>query len=101
MNIMKTCSIYEFQAIYTTGCKIIGSWPNVTNLKKQKYTIHEHKITEESDHTNRKISSDRGLLGLLLEKQAAPIFRVEVCWERKWLDYVVWMQWILRRRIES
>jgi hypothetical protein len=48
-------------------------------------------MTEESDPTNTKISSDCGLLGLLLEKHAAPIFRVEVCWERKWLDYVVWM----------
>jgi hypothetical protein len=35
MNIIKTCRIYEFQAIYTTSCKIIGSWPYVTNLKNK------------------------------------------------------------------
>ena len=27
MDILKTCTVHKIQAIYTTGCKIICSWP--------------------------------------------------------------------------
>jgi len=27
MDILKTCTVEKFQAIYTAGCEIVCSWP--------------------------------------------------------------------------